>query len=127
MTSSKKSPATYYDSDGSPLESWGTKAAFRVFGKVAIDNNGPFFNTKSTARIGGYDAGSFESRVAQILHELAHLIYKPYPGMELIEDDDGNSSKSSGNTSKILDPGKGNGNCKTEINKIAQRIRDQRQ
>ncbi|MBK8812874.1 MAG: hypothetical protein IPN69_19385 [Acidobacteria bacterium] len=124
MDDTGDSKTTYYDSNGRRQKGYGVNTGFRVFGRVRIEQRGPFFNGQSRAKIGGYDANTFESRILQILHELAHMIYKPYPGNTLIEDDGGDSSKSSSNTNKIKDTGEGNGDCKKEIDAIANRTRN---
>ncbi len=85
---------------------------FRTFQKAVINNAGPFFSLLSKTRIGNYDPARNQSQVLQILHELAHLVYKN--GAPLIPDDAGKTKtkESDENTEEILK------HCKTEIDKI---------
>lgn len=116
-------PMKYFDANGRPMKFFGIGTAFRVFGRVQIDGRGPFFSIQSRARIGGYAAGTLESRIVQILHELAHMVFKE-SGDNLIGDDGGSASSTSSatNTDMILDAGNGNGNCRTEIDAM-ERVR----
>jgi hypothetical protein len=87
--------------------------AYRLFHKGLVNSNGPFFYMLSPARIGNYNPASRESRVLQILHELAHMVFKPdgKGGFEPLIPNDGGSggADSSTNTQTVLDK------CKTEI------------
>jgi hypothetical protein len=111
MESSGEQPLKYrsdpvdYPNDGKgPI----TIQTYRVFPIGTVNSYGPFFNFQSRHRFGGYDAASRESRVAQVLHELAHMVlqrdengnYKP-----LIPNDDSGDATSVINTTTILDAG----------------------
>jgi len=79
--------------------------AFRLFPTVLIQATGPFNSITSTAnKIGGkYPNGQLASRIAQVLHELAHLIYGPKTLEPLIENDGDDQDKSVKNTKIVLD------------------------
>lgn len=47
---------------------------YRTFQRAVINNAGSFFNPLSKTRFGGYNPGSNQSQVLQILHELGHLV-----------------------------------------------------
>ncbi len=117
MDETEASKTTYFDSDGQKLKSYGVQTAFRIFGRVQINRDGPFFNVQSRAIIGGYAAGTLGSRIAQILHELAHMIYRPYAegGQPLIRNDGGDSGQSNTNTGIVMNEGEGMANCRKEI------------
>jgi hypothetical protein len=57
-----------------------TNRAYRLFEKVAVNGNGPFYRTKyphsdqSLPGIGTYEPASRESRVLMLLHELGHTV-----------------------------------------------------
>jgi YD repeat-containing protein len=94
------------------------KKAYRVFETATVNSFGPFFNPKSPAKIGGYYPASRESRVLQILHELAHMIYKS--NYELLIPNDlgsGLEGQSEINTDTILNDNK----CKAEIDKLGEK------
>ena len=95
-----------------PQTVYGQPVEYRSYQKAVINNAGPFFNLNSTTRIGGYGPGSNRSQVLQLLHEVAHLVYKN--GATLIPDDAGRTKKvdSDVNTREILK------HCKGEIDKI---------
>ena len=86
---------------------------FRRWKTVTVNTNGPFLNPRSTARIGNYPPGSRESRVTQILHEVAHKV-PGAAGGGLIPDDGGNPKLSEQNTDEVLK------HCRSEIEKIAK-------
>jgi YD repeat-containing protein len=85
---------------------------FRTFQKAVINNAGPFFNILSKTRFGNYGPGQNQSKVLQLLHELAHLVYDK--GAPLIPDDSGptKTKESDENTEEVLK------HCKAEIDKI---------
>lgn len=90
---------------------------YRIFHKGVVNSNGPFFNMLSPARIGDYNPNSRESRVLQILHELAHMILvkdeKTGKFDPLIPNDAGSGQgDSETNTNTILEK------CKTEIDSL---------
>jgi hypothetical protein len=84
---------------------------YRKFAKATVNGNGPFFNPRSTTTIGRYRPTSRESKVLQILHELAHMVLNS-DGDPLILDDGANKNLSSSNTEKILE------HCKKEIDEM---------
>jgi hypothetical protein len=95
-----------------PQTTYNTPTEYRTFQNAVINNAGPFFNLLSKTRFGGYNPGSNQSQVLEILHELAHLVYGG--GAPLIPDDSGPTKKvdSEQNTREILK------HCKGEINKV---------
>lgn len=95
-----------------PQTTYESPTQYRTFQNAVINNAGPFFNPFSRSRVGGYNPGSNQSQVLQILHELAHLVYSG--GAPLIPDDFGPTKKvdSEANTREVLK------HCKDEINKI---------
>ncbi len=114
----KKFPTRFFDSAGKELES-PTNSAYRLFGKVEIQITGPFVNITSRSKIGGnYAPASLESRIAQILHEVAHLAFD-INRQYLIEDDGDSQSKSGDNTILILDDKK----CRDAISAYMQQIK----
>jgi len=88
-------------------------ATYRRFETVVVNRDGPFFNPRSPARVGGYPPGSRRSQALQILHEVAHKVKGPNGGW-LIPDDGpaAPSGQSERNTAEILK------HCKGEIDKI---------
>jgi hypothetical protein len=95
-----------------PQTTYESPTQYRTFQNAVINNAGPFFNLLSKTRFGGYNPGSNQSQVFQILHELAHLVYSG--GAPLIPDDSGPTKKvdSEVNTKEVLK------HCKGEIDKI---------
>ncbi|MER3453520.1 MAG: hypothetical protein C4344_07875 [Acidimicrobiia bacterium] len=89
-----------------------TGARYRRFETVVVNRDGPFFNSSSPARVGGYPSGSRWSQALQILHEVAHMVQNPAGGGWLIPDDGENARQSEQNTAEILK------HCKGEIDKI---------
>lgn len=85
-----------------------TNSRYRLFAKVSINSNGPFYRSKVTNAqafvpgIGSFQANSKEGRVLMFLHELGHII-KGQSGDWLLEDDGRNDALSKNNTRKIED------------------------
>lgn len=115
-----EAPLTYYDSNGAKLNN-SANAAYRLFSEVQIQSLGPYNNNQSRSKIGGnYAPASLQSRIAQILHEIAHLTYKD--GKILIENDGENGIKSGENTAEILDTQK----CKDAIDSFIKNQKAER-
>jgi hypothetical protein len=85
-----------------------TKTQYRLFNKVSINGNGPFYKNKLTnaqafvSGIGRFAANTKEARVLMFLHELGHVV-KGASGAWLLPDDGVDESKSRENTKKIED------------------------
>lgn len=85
-----------------------TKNQYRLFDKVSINGNGPFYRNKLTntqayiSGIGRFAANTKEARVLMFLHELGHVV-KGTSGDWLLPDDGVDESKSRENTKKIED------------------------
>lgn len=85
-----------------------TKNQYRLFNKVSINGNGPFYRNKLTnaqafvSGIGRFAANTQEARVLMFLHELGHVV-KGTTGDWLLPDDGVDESKSRVNTKKIED------------------------
>ncbi len=85
-----------------------TKTKFRLFDKVAINTNGPFYRrTVSQSdvrvpRLGNLEPNTKEVRVLILLHELGHLM-KRNDGNWLLVDDNKGDTTSRDNSKKILD------------------------
>ncbi len=83
-----------------------TQTKFRLFEKVSINTNGPFYRKKfsfsdaSVPRLAGYAPNTKEIRVLILLHELAHLI-KGDDGKWLLPDDGRGEWISRSNSQKI--------------------------
>ena len=83
-----------------------TNARYRLFTKVRINGNGPFYkggnarSERSITGVGSFDANTEEVRVLILLHELGHLIKRP-DGQWLLPDDGGNDELSRKNSRKI--------------------------
>jgi YD repeat-containing protein len=92
----------------------GNPVQYRVFQNAVVNNSGPFFNILSKTKIGKiYDPGRHQSQVLQILHELAHMVFKN--GSPLIPGDvdpNNSSDKSEENTEEVLK------HCKAEVDAI---------
>lgn len=79
---------------------------YRLFTKVSINMNGPFFRRKnfnserSVFGVGSFAPNTREVRVLILLHELGHLI-EGQDGKWLLEDDGGNEEASRNNSFKI--------------------------
>jgi len=85
-----------------------TKTRYRLFNKVSINRNGPFYRRKNspwepTVRgVGTFAPNTKEARVLMFLHELGHIV-KAEGGDWLLPDDGGNEALSRDNTRKIED------------------------
>lgn len=83
-----------------------TSARYRLFSKVHINANGPFYKSgnsrsdRSVFGIGTFPPNTREVRVLILLHELGHLI-RGTDGNWLLPDDGGNEPLSRKNSSKI--------------------------
>jgi hypothetical protein len=93
-----------------------------------VNTRGAFFNSVNTLpRFGGYNAGSLQSRVLQLLHELGHQTIKGTStrglvrdivnrgfvrGELLLKEDGGDSSLSETNTTTVLN------NCRNQIDAL---------
>jgi len=84
----------------------GTKTKYRVFEKVSINRNGPFYRRKylisqpSLSGVGRFEPNTKEARVLMLLHELGHVI-RGQSGAWLLPDDGGDEVLSRDNTRKI--------------------------
>lgn len=85
-----------------------TKTRYRLFDKVSINRNGPFYRKKNslwetTVRgVGTFAPSTKEARVLMFLHELGHVV-KGEGGNWLLPDDGGDEALSRDNTRKIED------------------------
>jgi len=83
-----------------------TKRAYRLFDKVSINANGPFYrrtiskSEPTVPRIANFPPDSREIRVLMLLHELGHLM-KGAEGNWLLPDDGNDAQLSSANSKKI--------------------------
>jgi len=83
-----------------------TKRKYRLFDKVSINGNGPFYRKRnflweSTVRgVGTFAPNTREARVLMLLHELGHVV-KGEGGNWLLPDDGGDEALSTDNTRKI--------------------------
>ncbi len=85
-----------------------TKTAYRLFDRVSINANGPFYRGTASKseptipHIGRFSPNSREVRVLMLLHELGHLI-KGAEGNWLLPDDGNDTELSIANSQKIDD------------------------
>ncbi|HVQ38330.1 MAG TPA: hypothetical protein VMS31_12400 [Pyrinomonadaceae bacterium] len=85
-----------------------TRKRYRLFDKVSIYANGPFYRRKYTnaqafvSSVGKFGANTKEARVLMLLHELGHSV-KSDTGGWLLPDDGMDDSQSRDNTRKIED------------------------
>ena len=83
-----------------------TGARYRLFSKVSINTNGPFFKKKnfnserSVFGVGSFGPNTREVRVLILLHELGHLM-RGQDGTWLLPDDGGKEEVSRNNSYKI--------------------------
>ena len=83
-----------------------TQARYRLFTKVSINSNGPFyrsrkFNSEPTVYgVGTFAPNTREVRILILLHELGHLM-RGQDGGWLLPDDGGNEQQSRSNSLKI--------------------------
>lgn len=81
-------------------------AHYRLFTKVSINTNGPFFrkanfrSERTIFGVGTFGPNTREVRLLILLHELGHLIQGP-DGNWLLPDDGGNEQRSRDNSLKI--------------------------
>ena len=91
---------------------------YRLFAKVEINTEGPFFKSTrplgpTIPAVGVFQPNTREARATILLHELGHLIRNPDASWLLI--DDGNdSAKSQDNTDRVLKV------CRNQINSLHQ-------
>ena len=101
------------------VENVRTKASYRLFDRVSINTNGPFYRSTSSRseptipRIGRFRPSSREIRVLMLLHELGHLV-KGAEGNWLLPDDGNDVEASSNNSRKIEDV------CGDQIKELAK-------
>ena len=84
---------------------------YRVPSIAEVNTGGPFLSPFGPS-FGGYTHGTEQSRVVQILHELAHLLKNPEGTGWLIPDDGSDPKQSEKNTSTVMD------HCKDQIDKV---------
>lgn len=83
-----------------------TGARYRLFSKVSINTNGPFFkkrnfnSERSVFGVGSFAPNTREVRILILLHELGHLM-RGQNGTFLLPDDGGNEEVSRNNSYKI--------------------------
>ena len=83
-----------------------TKTKYRLFDKVSINRNGPFYRRKylisepSVSGVGRFEPNTKEARVLMFLHELGHLL-QGQSGDWLLPDDGADEVLSRDNTRKI--------------------------
>jgi hypothetical protein len=79
---------------------------FRLFQKVEINLDGPFYRSVVSTRgrvppIGPFEPNTREARVTTVLHELGHLVRRP-DGQWLLPNDGNNAGDSEENTRRVL-------------------------
>lgn len=95
-----------------------TQKKYRLFDKVAINRNGPFYRSRhsgsqvSVPRVGRFAPNTKEARVLMFLHELGHVVQKD-DGNWLLPNDGGDEGRSRDNTRKIEDV------CVDQIKRLA--------
>ncbi len=83
-----------------------SKKAYRVFERMSINTNGPFYRRKfsnwelSMSPVGRFEPNTREARVLMLLHELGHAV-RGDDGDWLLPDDGRDAELSKSNTSKI--------------------------
>lgn len=96
-----------------------TKKNYRIFDKVSLNSNGPFYRKKAglwgptVPRVGTFDPNTKEARVLILLHELGHLM-KGSDGHWLLPNDGKDEGLSQANSYKIEDV------CEDEINSLGK-------
>jgi hypothetical protein len=94
--------------DSTIVTSAATGFTFRVFDKVEVNLNGPFYRAAASPTelrsfsVGGFRANTREARATIFLHELGHLVRKTNGDWVLPNDGD-SQSKSSDNSNRVLD------------------------
>lgn len=85
-----------------------TQRKYRLFDKVSINGNGPFYRRKHSGSqvfvpgVGSFEANTKQVRVLMFLHELGHIV-KGQSGDWLLPDDGRDEVLSRDNTKKIED------------------------
>ena len=83
-----------------------TKGRYRMFDKVSINANGPFYKQRysdsqpTVPRVGSYSPNTREARALMLLHELGHVV-EGKSGNWLLPDDGRDQSLSRENTERI--------------------------
>jgi hypothetical protein len=96
-----------------------TKTRYRMFDKVSINANGPFYRKKvsptepTIPRLGGYEPNTRQVRALILLHELGHLM-KGDDGNWLLPDDGKAEAVSRENSQKIEEV------CGEQINNLTK-------
>ncbi|MGH9968543.1 MAG: hypothetical protein ACREBG_12040 [Pyrinomonadaceae bacterium] len=96
-----------------------TRNEYRLFDKVSINSNGPFYRKRvsnwepSYPRVGPYEPNTKEARALIFLHELGHSIKGP-DGNWLLPDDGADAGLSRQNSNKIEDV------CKDQIKSLGK-------
>ena len=91
-----------------------TKVSYRLFEKVEVNGNGPFFKRKNYSweslvpKVNIFQPATREARVLILLHELGHMMKGP-DGRWLLPNDGGNEVQSDINTATIM------AKCKSQI------------
>lgn len=90
-----------------------THKEFRLFNKVTLNANGPFYrrSSGSGARVGSFAASTREARVLMFLHELGHLVKGP-DGKWLLPNDGNDEALSRRNSTTVESV------CGDEINRL---------
>ena len=84
-----------------------TGLKYRVFDKVELNTNGPFYRTSifptdsTMVRVGQFSPNSREARLTILLHELGHMIQKP-DGNWVLPNDGKDSAISRENTQTVI-------------------------
>ncbi|MCM3905047.1 MAG: hypothetical protein ND866_25390 [Pyrinomonadaceae bacterium] len=98
-----------------------TKRNFRIFDKVSLNSNGPFYRKRvapwepSVPRVGPFEPNTQEARVLILLHELGHVM-KGSDGHWLLPDDGKDEGLSRANSYKIEDV------CEGELKSLSKVI-----
>jgi hypothetical protein len=96
-----------------------TKKAYRLFDKVSINLNGPFYrrnylnSNRNLPRIGTFEPNTKEIRVLMFLHELGHIV-KGTDGKWLLPDDGSSNEQSQINSATI------EGVCNEQIKSLSR-------
>lgn len=96
-----------------------TKARYRLFDKVSINANGPFYRRRysdsqqTVPGVGSYAPNTREARALMLLHELGHVV-EGKSGAWLLPNDGNDHSLSRENTRRIEDI------CGTQIKTLAK-------
>jgi len=96
-----------------------TKKNYRIFDKVSLNSNGPFYRKKAglweptVPRVGTFDPNTKEARVLILLHELGHVM-KGSDGQWLLPNDGKDEGLSRANSYKVEEV------CEDEINSLGK-------